>query len=516
MRYINLLLIAVFLFSCQTKDKAITTTPFTSTILPTQAFLVNSERDTVLKTLHGSLIRISAGSFNQKGEITLEIKEALSPAEIFAAGLSTESNGQPLASGGMIYINTVDKNAALLKPIRVSIPTNSIEPAMKVFKGVETDSGRINWTDPQPLDSTPLQNSIAIGKAIFRAKCIACHNVFTKMTGPALAGLENRGHWKDRQQLLRWINNPARFMATDPYTNNLKNEYGSMMTGFADLTQQDVNGIADFIRSEAVRPGAFEEVISNSISKANLNGNNERMKDTILTDQFAAIMYEDSNNCRPFTVYLPDLPKEQTFLNIDTSTPASPATVPEMRENIPEEAQEMEGLRQGFNDPNPTFGMYDFTIETLGWFNVDYFVNGFPGTVITQVNALVRNADKWDNLHIYLFCPRNKMLSVSNENDGNVYSFEKINGGVPLFLQDRAILFAFTSQDEKIFYSIREFVVQKTQTIELTLKESTESEMKKALQSKQLEGIQLDVQTKEKKTIYLNCDSKKSDSLMQK
>lgn len=185
MRFINFLLIAVFLLSCQTTDKAITNTPFTSSILPPQTFLVNSEKDTVLKTIHGSLIRISAGSFVQKGEVRLEIKEALSPAEIFAAGLSTESNGQPLASGGMIYINTVDKNTALLKPLRVSIPTNSIEPAMQVFKGVETDSGRINWTDPQPLDSTPLQNSIAIGKAIFRAKCIACHNVFTKMTGPA-------------------------------------------------------------------------------------------------------------------------------------------------------------------------------------------------------------------------------------------------------------------------------------------------------------------------------------------
>jgi len=518
MRYINLLLIVVILLSCQTSDKLKSNTPFTSTILPTQAFLINSERDTVLKTLHGSLIRISAGSFDQKGEVKLEIKEALSPAEIFAAGLITESNGQPLASGGMIYINTVDKKSTLLKPIQVSIPTNNIEAAMQVFKGVETDSGRINWTDPQPLDSTPLQNNIALGKAIFQAKCRSCHTIFRKLTGPSMANLESRGPWKDRQQLQRFISNPARYMATDAYTNQLKTEYGSMMTGFPDLGQQAVNAIADYIKNETNRPGAFEEEIrfSDSLSKTYTMARPATETDSISNDQAASLLYPDTNNCRPYTVYLPDLPKEPVYLNTDTSKPVMPNPLPGENEEKPEDASSMEGLRNGFNDPNPTSGMYDFTIETLGWYNIDYFVNGFPGTVITQVNALVRNAEKMSYLHIYLFCPRNKMLSVSNENFGNVYSFEKINGGVPLFLQDRAILFAFTSQDEKIFYSIREFTVQKTQSIELTLKESTESEIKKALQSKQLEGIQLDLLKKEKKTIYQNCDNKKADTTMQK
>ncbi len=518
MRHLIPLLVTFILLSCNSRDKQKFASAFTPSQVPIQAFTIDNERDTILQTLHGSVIRISAGSFDKKGQIKLVIKEAISPTEILAAGMVTESNGQPLGSGGMIYINTADKDIPLLRPIRVSIPSNSLEPAMQVFKGIETDSGRINWTDPQPLDSTPLQNNIALGKAIFQAKCRSCHTIFTKMTGPEMAGLENRGPWKDRQQLRRWINNPARFMNTDPYTQQLKAEYGSMMTGFPDLGQEGVNAIADYIKNETNRPGAFEEAIrfSDSLNKVYTLARPVVESDTISYDQAASTLYPDTINCRPYTVYLPDLPKEPVYLNTDTSKPVMPNPLPGENEEKPEDASSMEGLRNGFNDPNPTSGMYDFTIETLGWYNVDHFINGFPGTVITQINALVRNADKWNNLHIYLFCPRNKMLSVSNEKDGNVYSFEKINGGVPLFLQDRAILFAFTSQEEKIYYSIREFTVQKTQTIELTLKESTESEIKKALQSKQLEGIQLDVQTKEKKTLYLNCDSKKSDSLKQK
>lgn len=518
MRLIFFPLLLLILSSCGSSDKMSSRYVFSPSVLPVQEYTVNNEKDTILKTLHGSLISISKGSFASKDPVILTIKEAISPAEIFAAGLITESDGRPLGSGGMIYINTLEQGITLLKPLKVSIPTTSFEPAMQLFKGVETDSGRINWTDPLPIDSTPLQNSIAFGKAIFRTSCMSCHAIFLKKIGPAMAGLESRGPWKDRKQLLSWINNPARFMSTNRYAQNLKNEYGSMMTGFPDINLVAVNGIADYIKSETNRPGAFEEELrfNDSLSKAYLRARPVVESDTISLDQEASMPYPDTSNCLPYTVYLPDLPKEPVFINSDTSTPVVPLPLPDNFDEKPVDASSMEGLRNGFNDLNATSGMYDFTIKTLGWYNIDFFVNGFPGTEITQVNALVRNADQHPSLHIYLFCPRNKMLSVSNDSFGNTFSFDKINGGIPLFLQDRAILFAFTSQHEKIFYAIREFTVQQTQTIELELKESTETEIKKALEAKQLEGIQLDVQKKEKRTIYPDCESKKADILMKK
>ncbi|HOZ70249.1 MAG TPA: cytochrome c3 family protein [Chitinophagaceae bacterium] len=105
----------------------------------------------------------------------------------------------------------------------------------------------------------------AAGKAIFTGKCAACHNVFKKMTGPALMGLEERGKWADHKELLAWINNPAAYMAKDPYTQGLKAEYGSMMTGFADVTQKDVDDMVAYINAEvanknaAPKPGAVTE-----------------------------------------------------------------------------------------------------------------------------------------------------------------------------------------------------------------------------------------------------------------
>ncbi len=93
----------------------------------------------------------------------------------------------------------------------------------------------------------------AAGKALFTAKCAVCHNVTKKMTGPALAGLEDRHKWADHKELLAWINNPAAYMAKDPYTQGLKAEYGSMMTGFPDVTLKDVGDMVAYIK-EAAKP----------------------------------------------------------------------------------------------------------------------------------------------------------------------------------------------------------------------------------------------------------------------
>jgi hypothetical protein len=71
-------------------------------------------------------------------------------------------------------------------------------------------------------------------------------------TGPALKGLEERHKWADHKELQAWINNPAAYMAKDPYTQGLKAKYGSMMTGFAEITLADVDNIVAYINDAAI------------------------------------------------------------------------------------------------------------------------------------------------------------------------------------------------------------------------------------------------------------------------
>jgi cytochrome c551/c552 len=87
------------------------------------------------------------------------------------------------------------------------------------------------------------------GKELFTSKCASCHNVFQKITGPALGGFESRGPWSDRKQLYSWVRNPPAFMEKDPYTQGLFAEYKSQMTPFPALKDAEIDAIVDYINT---------------------------------------------------------------------------------------------------------------------------------------------------------------------------------------------------------------------------------------------------------------------------
>jgi cytochrome c551/c552 len=93
------------------------------------------------------------------------------------------------------------------------------------------------------------------GKALFISKCQQCHQVFKPGTGPALMNLEQRHKWADHNELLKWVHNPGGYMATDPYTQGLKTQFGSMMTAFPDLTIKDIDAIVSYINTEVANVG---------------------------------------------------------------------------------------------------------------------------------------------------------------------------------------------------------------------------------------------------------------------
>jgi mono/diheme cytochrome c family protein len=103
------------------------------------------------------------------------------------------------------------------------------------------------------VTNNTVAQDIAAGKALYMSKCASCHNISKNTTGPALAGLEDRHKWADHNELLKWINNPAAYMANDPYTQGLLVQYKSMMLGFPDITLKDVDDIVAYINDEAAK-----------------------------------------------------------------------------------------------------------------------------------------------------------------------------------------------------------------------------------------------------------------------
>lgn len=505
MKFIAIGLIAVlFLNSCSQTNP--TQTLLAASNLPSQQFSITPGKDTTLQTLHGSKINILAGTFAGTALVSVTIKEALTPAEILAAGLTTTSNGKPLRSAGMIYFNATadNKTLKLQKPVKISLPNNYYDSAMQVFKGEETAEG-INWVDPQPTDTSKQKQCWNNGRMIYWNNCASCHAITREGIGPALAGVFTNPIYKDdKKRLYHFIRKADVLQATDPYYTRLKKQYGgAVMTAFPALKDSVLDDLFYYIKSRKAGDGEdeFGKRYLDSLNKAQQSG----QKDSVWVE---GGLYEPAAEtpCKTIdTIYYPEPKNDTSSLSviepanitlpaIDTPPPAKPG-----RRAIPEQ------FDMQFTDPNPTNGYYDFEIKTNGWYNVDAFFEGFEGTKFVKIQVSLQMQIETD-MHVYLFCPERKMLSVAyTKTDGN-YVFDKIDNKVPLFPGDRTLVFAFGSSGQKMFYGITSFRVNGDQLIQIDVKETTEEEIRKALQAQQLDGIHLGIDKKIEQIIERPCN----------
>ncbi len=90
------------------------------------------------------------------------------------------------------------------------------------------------------------------GKALFSANCASCHAVHKDLTGPALAGVEER--WPNKANLYAWIKNNQAFLKTgDKYANELYIKWNkSQMNLFTTLTDKEIGAILTYVKSVPV------------------------------------------------------------------------------------------------------------------------------------------------------------------------------------------------------------------------------------------------------------------------
>ena len=95
------------------------------------------------------------------------------------------------------------------------------------------------------------------GESIFNSKCATCHSPHKDMTGPKL--FEVRQKWEEggalEGSLHQWVKNWQVAAATDPYAKEASNWSPSAMTTFADLNDEQIESIFDYIDAQPV-PGA--------------------------------------------------------------------------------------------------------------------------------------------------------------------------------------------------------------------------------------------------------------------
>src|SRR5690606_22527148 len=99
------------------------------------------------------------------------------------------------------------------------------------------------------------------GKQLFNQNCAACHSLDRKMTGPALANVQER-LMADEGLGVDWIhawvrNSPKMIAEGDPYGVRIFNEYNkAAMTPMPTLSDQDIDDILAYTAAPAPTPAA--------------------------------------------------------------------------------------------------------------------------------------------------------------------------------------------------------------------------------------------------------------------
>jgi hypothetical protein len=120
---------------------------------------ITGDKGTIL-TIPADAFELEDGSLAQ-GKITMQLTEALNPADWIINGLSTISNGRMLETGGMVNIEAKSEDDKPLrlrngKTIRVEIPTNSNKEGMELFYANHQAGDKMfNWVQATNTSNIP-------------------------------------------------------------------------------------------------------------------------------------------------------------------------------------------------------------------------------------------------------------------------------------------------------------------------------------------------------------------------
>lgn len=420
--------------------------------LPTTELWINTQQDTVLRTDKGAMISIAAGAIEGDSQwVQLQVKEAYKLEDMILAGLTTKTNGLPLSSGGMIYLNTTN-TTRITRAIKVAIPTDGYIKGMELFKGFEDETGTVNWNSPDSISSAAAETKLEMGKRLFQANCAPCHHPHKDATGPALAW---SAVYRDTAYLHAFTRNSAALIASgDPLANEMYNCWlKTAMTAFPNYTDEEMNAIYDYLRTEAYTNGNNQRICYEQCDiRAELNALEQKKADLIADNQKT---------------------QEPVYQNTMADGSTENGTAPKPIENLvmPEAGD---------------VGYYQFSIRSWGWLNVDVISESLDG--FSKGELVARIVGEYDlQQHVYFMVPSKKMFldggplhSGRNKKD---YAFYTDDGQIPLPIGADGYILSMGEKDGTILYGHTKFKISSQQTIEVQLKEVSKEEFEQQIRS---------------------------------
>lgn len=481
--------------------------------MQSQLFKININKDTVLKTINGAFLDIPNGSIASSDTIVeLEIKEAFTLEQMIKANLTTQSNGQPLSSGGMIYINAAGgQTIKIVKAIRVAVPTKSIDKKMQLYKGEEADNG-INWNNPVPLTDKPGLSKINDGALLFKTYCGNCHKVEVDFKAPALAHVINRKGKDWAYHYLHGLTNPATGQLSAIERDVNLNDYYETDSAKSnpmdvDLGQMDYMYKTGFYYEACLKQHfSFGEGNVPYVENADLDAiynyiqnETERMQVPYPNNNFTSCLDSCENYLSAINKLLATrkaLRKDSVPQKIEDFRPPPGSVLSNDSPKYPDSHVEAATNQSLY---------YQFTISVVGWYNIDALLNSFEDKTETELRVRIAGNYK-ASVTVNLVVPViNTFLAGGKLSGNDDYGFYTKDGRIPLPLNAKAYILVMGEASGQIVFAIKEFIVAEKQSFEISPQPTTVADFNAAVEAVGNANIQIkSVETKAGKDLKEN------------
>jgi mono/diheme cytochrome c family protein len=87
------------------------------------------------------------------------------------------------------------------------------------------------------------------GKTIFTSRCAGCHNISKDLTGPALAGIDQR---RSMDWIINFVHSPKKVIESgDKDAKAMLDKFKVQMPDHSDLSADNIKSIVEYIKTEA-------------------------------------------------------------------------------------------------------------------------------------------------------------------------------------------------------------------------------------------------------------------------
>ncbi len=487
---VSLSLVIACMYTCNRTNKPLSkiiNNVFNEINLPESVFLIEANKDTFLTGKSGTHIRINKNSFIDKngntvdGAVKIELKEALSRADIVLGNMTTLSNGRILQSGGMIYLNATkdSENLSIASncSLEVAVPTSNKKDCMQIYTGeYDIQTKKLNWTNPQNLMVQVTHSDISETSTEASTSHLKQEINIAKIENREMQNIESpqkpEKYMRGSDTILSLIFDTSSFPELSQYRNvkfklmdntNFNAEDSKIIWMSIDLKKTEEIGLYTIYFSGLNNGGLVEKNYkvspvfeAGSDYKAAMEKYNQKYKE--FENKKEAIEKQRIEN------------EKQQKLAREKDEEKRKIEIAEQQK-----LQKESGLNPYITDPNT---YYIFNLNKFGWTNIDKLYSN-PNCQVVDLNTRIENQDEFNNIFISMIFEKENVNLTGYEKKDKTYGF---TGGdfekAILPVGEKAIIVATAYKNEKPFFAILKITINKKQNVSLQMVETTIEKLK--------------------------------------